>query len=121
MLREANKKSKKKVPTRLVIEILEAKSQKEAKRIIASIGKAKGGGKEEQSASAPDMPKQKRHSTSSGESDSDDEDFLEKLMYVSRVLDATLYDPCKPANRTLIVKVQVVFCHKTNHIQSVVW
>lgn len=47
------------MPTRLVISILEAKNQKEAQRIIAAIGRAKGGGK----------PRSRSSSSSSSSSD----------------------------------------------------
>lgn len=90
-MREANKKAKKKVPTHLVIAILEAKNQKEAKRIIASIGKAKGGGKTKHSLSSnssaepeePVLNSSDKTGHSSEDSD-DDEGFLSSLnMYVN--------------------------------------
>jgi len=85
LLREANSRSKKKVPTRLIIAILEAKNYKEAKRIIASIGKSKGGGKSSSSASTPEPPRVSNGDGAAKEgsdSDSDDEFLVNHNMYV---------------------------------------
>lgn len=71
------------MPTRLVIEILEAKNYKEAKRIIASIGKAKGGGNADQSGVSTAETADKDKPSDDLDS-SDDEGFLSNLnMYVN--------------------------------------
>ena len=88
-MREANKKSKKKVPTKLVIAIMEAKNHKEAQRIIKSLSKAKGGGKQKQEGveDGPDDPVIMKSKGGDDGDSSDDEDITIHLashnMYVS--------------------------------------
>jgi len=53
LLRAARQKNKKKIPIHLVIAILEAKNHKEAKKIIASLGRARGGGRGDNRATSP--------------------------------------------------------------------